>query len=126
MEVKKQFTVALENVPGALASLCTKLAKKGVNIEAISVINTQEMGFVRILVSDVQLASEALKQYNSAKEDVLVLSIPNSPGELGKTAQKLSENNVNIEYTYGSASGQGDSRLILKVSDIAEAQKALS
>jgi hypothetical protein len=125
MEIKKQFTIALENKPGELASLCGKFSKNNVNIEAISVINTQEMGFVRIVADNAEKASVSLKGYNSAKEEVAAVKITNKPGELAKLARTLSENDINIEYTYGSAAGSGDSVLILKVSDISKAQQVL-
>jgi len=126
MEKKKQFTVALENKPGELARLCRKLAKEKVNIEAISVINTQEMGLVRLVANNQAKAGSVLKNYNSAKEDVLLLTIPNRPGELESIAKKLAAEKINIEYTYGSSPRDGEAVLVLKVDDLAKAMEILS
>ncbi len=47
MAIAKQLTVTLENRPGALAELCTELAKVAVNIEAIQASDTKPIGPVR-------------------------------------------------------------------------------
>jgi hypothetical protein len=125
METVTQFTIALENKPGTLRTMCNKLAAQKVNIEAISVINTQEMGLVRMTVSNQAKAAKALKDFNTAKEEVLKLSLANRPGSLAEAAARLAAADVNIEYTYGSTGPQGNTVLIMKVADTVAAQKAL-
>jgi hypothetical protein len=125
MDIKNQFTVALENKPGVLAGLCDKLASQKVNILAMMVINTQEMGMVRMVLSNKTKGAMALSSYNCATEDVLMVSIPNRPGSLGKIARKLAAEKINIEYTYGSSGEDCGAMLAIKVPDCAKAKKAL-
>ncbi len=125
MNVATQFTVALENKPGTLRTMCNKLAALKVNIEAISITNTQEMGFVRMVLANQSKAVKALKGFNTAKEMVLVLPLNNEPGALAEISAKLASADINIEYTYGSASTEGKTNLIMKVSDTIEAKRVL-
>ena len=125
MDIKSQFTVALENKPGELAGLCNKLVKQKLNLLAISVMNTQEMGLVRMVLSNKSKAAMALKDYNFATEDVLMINIPNRPGALAKIARKLAAQDINIEYTYGSSGEDCGAMLVMKVPDCVKAKKAL-
>jgi hypothetical protein len=52
IHVERQVTVALENRPGQLATICNILSENAVNIEAISVIDSIEQGVVRLITSD--------------------------------------------------------------------------
>ena len=50
--IKKQFTVYLENKPGALARVTERLATAKVNIEGISVAASSDVGLVQVVVSN--------------------------------------------------------------------------
>lgn len=126
MEIKTQFTIALWNKPGTLKTLCKKLSGKKVNIEAISIVNTQEMGMIRLVTSNMTATSTALKGFNSAKEKVLMVQFEDKPGKLGDIAGKLAEKEINIEYTYGSTSVDGNALLVFKVDDPEKAMKVLN
>jgi hypothetical protein len=127
MKVVKEVTLALANRPGSLARLCAGLAEAKVNIQAISVVESTDVSVVRIVTekpAEVQKVAKALGAATSTKE-VLALSLPNTPGALGKACVKLGAKKVNIDYVYGSATGGGKSTIILAAGAARRAQKAL-
>jgi len=128
MRVEKQLAIFLENKPGTLAQVCKVLAKKGVNIMAITVSDTVDHAVVRIVVND---ANKALHLLGDAgvlvvESDVLVIDLPNMPGALAKIAGKLAAAKVNIEYLYGSG-GQRQARgtVVIRTTNLKKARKVL-
>jgi hypothetical protein len=123
-----QLSVAMENRPGQLARIGAALARAKVNVEAISVVDSAEVGVVRLVTSSSAKAAAALKRAGMAvvQHPVLVVKLANQPGALGKAAGKLAAAKINIAYAYGSAAGPGAmSTLVFGVSDIAQAARAL-
>jgi len=121
-----QLSVAMENRPGQLAKIGAALARARVNIEAISVVDSADVGVVRLVTSSSAKAAAALKRAGMTvvQQPVLVVKLPNEPGALGSAAAKLAAAKVNISYAYGSAAGRGAmSTLVFGVSDIAQAAK---
>jgi hypothetical protein len=128
MKVRKEITVALENKPGALGHLCCCLADRKINILAVSVHESAEVGIVRMVLDKpaaaVKLISQCCPMTMNVCE-VLELSAPNKPGVLARIASKLGKRKVNIEYIYGSVRGKGRAAIILKASNAKKAQRLL-
>jgi len=121
-----QLSVAMENKPGQLAKLGATLARAKVNIEAISVLDSSEVGVVRLVTSANAKARAALKKAGMTvvQQPVLVAKLPNEPGALGSAAKKLAAARVNIEFVYGSAASAGKlSTIVIGVSDIDRAAR---
>ncbi|MBN1458815.1 MAG: ACT domain-containing protein [Armatimonadetes bacterium] len=121
-----QLSVTMANKPGQLAKVGAALARAKVNIEAISVVDSAEVGVVRMLTSSAAKAKAALKKMGleAVQQPVLVLKLANEPGALSEVAKKLAAAKINIEYVYGSAAGKGElSTIVLGVSDVAKAVK---
>jgi len=121
-----QLSVALENKPGQLARVAAAVARAKVNIQAISVVDSTEMGVVRLVTSSNAKARAALKKAGMmvAQSPVIVAKMPNEPGALAAAAKKLAAARVNIEYVYGSAARAGEpSTIVFGVSDIARAAR---
>jgi hypothetical protein len=102
--IVKQLRVTLANKPGALAELCSELAKKAVNISAIEASEAKPMGSVRLLVNQLETAKGVCDAIGVkyVEERVLAVNINDRPGALGKVTRKLAEKGINIEYLYGS------------------------
>jgi len=126
MPVRKQLSMFLENKPGVLARLCDTFAKNEVNVEGMSVSDTVDHAVVRMITSDPERARAILESANVlvVETDVLALTLPDKPGQLAKIAKQLAKVKVNIEYAYGTTEADGGV-LILRVSDIKKARKAL-
>ena len=121
-----QLSVMMENKPGQLARLGAVLARAKVNIEAISVLDSSEVGVVRLVTSANAKARAALKKagMNVVQQPVLIVKLPNEPGALGTAARKLAAAKVNIEFVYGSAARAGEpGTIVIGVSDITRAAK---
>jgi len=123
-----QFCVVLENRPGQLAKLSAALARAKVNIQAISVADTADCCLVRFVAEPVAKARQALKRLGAAycQQPVVVVRLPNEPGQLAVLADKLARAGVNIDYLYGSAAGAGqESIVVLRVDNPDKAQNVL-
>ena len=128
MAIAKQLTVKLENRPGALAELCTELAKVAVNIEAIQASETRPVGPVRLLVSHPDAAKKVFDRLGVkySEEDVLAILVKNRPGSLGRLTRKLADKGINIEYLYATIGRSSRPALIiLGVSDVAAAARVV-
>jgi hypothetical protein len=126
--IAKQLTVRLENRPGALAELCTELAKVAVNIEAIQASETRPIGPIRLLVSHPDAAKKVFDRLGAkySEEDVLAILIKNRPGSLGRLTRKLADKGINVEYLYATIGRSARPALIvLGVADVEAAARVV-
>lgn len=128
-ELVRQLSIALENHPGALAKATAELAKNGINISGISVLDSIDQGVVRLRTSDpagakVILAGIGLRPIEA---DVLEIELPDERGRLSELCRALAENGVNIDYAYGSSAGKGNRmHLLIKASPVERAKSVLA
>lgn len=115
-----QLSAFLANQPGVVARLCEALAEKGVSILAMAVLDTVDIGTMRMVVDDLEVAKEALDEAGAAYVEVPVITIPipNLQGGFGHIARVLAAANINIEYVYAtSVPGTEFSLGVFRVSD---------
>jgi hypothetical protein len=120
--VARDLTVRLENDrPGQLARLVQTLTGSGVNIEGIAEVE----GVVHILARDPRSAKAALRAggYDISDElEVLMLPMPDRPGELAMTMKRLAEAEINVKFVYLGT----ETRVVIGVDDITQARAVLS
>jgi hypothetical protein len=106
MQLAKQLAIFLENKPGTLARVTAEFAKEKINIIALSISDTVDHSVLRVVVDDSDKAIHLLETRGVlvVERDVILIEGGARPGELAKIAQKLAENRINIEYTYGAVS----------------------
>ncbi len=121
-----QFAVALDNTAGTLADLCATLRKARVNIEALSVSDNTDCGWVRVIATPAVKARAALARHTVCAQQVLAVEAVDKPGELERLARALARAGVNVNYVYGSTARGSPSRLFFGVSDVDRAFKALA
>ena len=130
METAKQFSVPLVNKPGHFASVLSGLNKEKVAIRAFSVMDTGKRGTLRFVPDDATLAASALQSASIAFEssDVLLVEVSSHSGGLPRVCQRLALEHLNVDYAYGSLSprGKGASLAVIKVNDLAKAQRVLA
>lgn len=116
--VIKQLSVFLQNELGRLEEVTDILYKHNINISACSIAETAEYGVLRMIVSDVDKAADALREedFSVKVSDVICIETPDVPGELHKSLQLLTGAGINLAYMYGYSNG-GKARLVLKVSN---------
>ena len=127
MAVVKQLRVALKNRPGALAELCTELAKRAVNISAIQA-NESAPDMIRLVATPMDVAKKVCEnlQLNFHEETAIAAHLADRPGSLGRLTRKLAEKNINIEYVYGSIGKSAERALVvIGVSDVEAAARLL-
>jgi len=129
MERVQQFSVVLPNEKGQLAALGRSLADAGVNIMALSVLESTELGTVRLVVDKPDEAASALEEADMqfATMEVLLAAMPNKVGVLAEAAEKLADSGVNIHFVYGStAEGSAPAHIVIGCDQKASAEQALA
>ncbi|MGA3295098.1 MAG: hypothetical protein ABSE45_14085 [Candidatus Acidiferrales bacterium] len=128
MAKAKEFTVTIEDKPGALGKCFLALAERGVNILAFQSYVEEGESLARFLADDMATAKEVLGSLRMIFEetDVAVVRLPHRPGELGRAASRLGENQINIDYTYcGWEPGSTRALLVFGVDDLTKAATVL-
>ena len=121
-----QLSVFLGNHPGVVADVCTALTDAHISIRAMTVLDTVDVGTMRMIVDDIELAKQSLKGSGAAYVEVpvLMLEVVNRPGSFAVIAKTMANAGVNIEYVYATAGGGAATALaIFRVSDIDTALK---
>lgn len=120
MAIVKQLRVALESRPGALAELCSELAKRAVNICAIQASEAEPRS-IRIVAMPLEAAKKvcAGMGLDYSEESVLAARLADRPGALGRITRKLADKGINIDYVYGSIEkGSQKALIVIGVADV--------
>lgn len=128
MPKAKEFTVKIEDKPGALGKCFLALAKEGVNILGFQSYVEEGESIARFVADDMAVAKAVLGRQRMIFEetDVAIVRLPHRPGELGRAASRLGENQVNIDYSYcGIEPGSDRLLLIFGVDNLTKAASAL-
>src|ERR1700730_6607481 len=102
MPKAKEFTVKIEDKPGALGKCFLALAARGVNIIAFQSYVEEGESVARFLADDMATAKAVLGSLQMIFEetDVALVRLAHRPGQLGRCAALLGENKINIDYSY--------------------------
>jgi hypothetical protein len=102
MAKAKEFTVTIEDKPGALGKCFLALAERGINVVAFQSYVEDGESLARFLADDMAGAKSVLGGLHMIFEEteVAVARLPHRPGALGRAASRLGENHINIDYTY--------------------------
>jgi hypothetical protein len=118
-----QLMIQAENRPGALAQICSELAKVAVNITGIMATRDEKEG-IRIVATPHATAKKVLDglKISYREEEGIAVRLSDRPGALGKATRKLADKGINIHYAYGSiVKGEGRALIIMGVSDVNKA-----
>jgi len=88
--------------------------------------DSAQFALIRLLVDDSKKAIELLKtkDYLFDSKKVVTLNIVNKPGEFTKINKKFGENQININYVYGSVSdSDGKCLFVFSPEDVELAEK---
>jgi hypothetical protein len=102
MQQAKEFTVTIEDKPGALGKCLRALSERGVNILAFQSYVEERESLARFVADDMAGSEAVLGSLHMIFEetDVAVIRLAHRPGELGRAASRLGEKQINIDYTY--------------------------
>ncbi len=124
----KEFTVTIEDKPGALGRCFRALAEKGVNILAFQSYVEEGESLMRMIVHDPAAAKAVLGGARMIFEETetAVVALEHKAGELGRAAAKLGELGVNIDYSYcGQRPGETKMLVVFGVDNIVKASNGL-
>jgi len=131
MQIAKQLSVTLVNRPGRLVELLGALSREKVGVRALSIMDSSERGTLRFVPDDFARATEVLQEssirYTMA--DVLLVEMTGRSGGFRSICERLASDRLNIDYAYCSvdpSGGRGGAVAVLKVNDLAKAQRILS
>ena len=123
-----QFSIFLVNKPGVLAQVTGALGDAKLNILAMTLVDSQEHGVLRVVTEDPATARQVLTRLNlpMTETEVLCLDLSNRPGALGDVATVLGQHHVNINYAYCTSGAPGGRTTgIFKVADVKKAMHVL-
>jgi hypothetical protein len=119
--VARDISIRLtEDRPGELSRVVKALSESGVNIEGLSEVD----GVVHVLARDPRSARQALRGGGfaiDAELEVIVVPMPDRPGEVSMILQRLAEANVNIRFLYLAT----ETRVVIGTDDITSARQIL-
>jgi hypothetical protein len=124
MAKTKQFTISVQNQPGAVAEIARTLGNAKVNILALLGTAQGMTGTVQIVAEDARRAKKALDAAKLAYQEIPAeeYELPNKPGALAQYLEKLEAKGVNLNSICATAA-KGGKKAVL-VYTIATAEKA--
>jgi hypothetical protein len=125
----EQLSVFVENKSGKLVEVLEALGNAGVDLRAMSLADTADFGILRLIVDEPERARDVLQGagYVVIINDVLPLSISDTPGSLAGALAALAELNIGVEYAYAFvAHEEGRANVILRTTDDALAARTLA
>ncbi len=125
----KQLTVFVQNKKGSVAAVTDILSKNNINLRALSIAETQDLGILRLIVNDEISAETVLKEngYLIKVIDVVGVKIGDAPGKLTAALDVLDKADINVEYLYAfMARTEKHAYVVLRVEDNAVAEAALT
>lgn len=98
----RQLSVFVENKPGSLMDVTSRLMEAHVNIRAVASFDTPEFGILRLVVDQPEVGKEYLTHQGFVVRvhEVMGVELVDEKGNLNHMLQILAEGQVNINYIY--------------------------
>ncbi|MFH0971669.1 MAG: ACT domain-containing protein [Candidatus Micrarchaeota archaeon] len=127
MDEFKEITVVAKDRIGLLADVSEALSSKNINIDSISVESTNRTAIIRLVVQKTSEAKKALESLGMKVMDsgVLVIGMPNHPGELAKLSRILADQKMSIQSVFVLNKEGEQTVLALKVDNYSGAKRIL-
>lgn len=124
----KQISLFVENKKGALAHVLKCFSDRGVGLRAMTIADTKDFGILRVIVDDVDLGIQSLKDAEIvfSVNEVIAAEAADVPGGLASVLNILMDAGIDIEYTYAFVVESGDRACaILRVSEVEKGEAVL-
>jgi hypothetical protein len=125
-------SVFLDNHPGSLFDVMSKLDQNKIKVFALSIADAGEFGLVRLITEEPQKAAKFLEDADfnlakSKKNTEVTATFISEQNSLSKITKILGDGGINIEYAYSSAVHvDGKVALILRASNVEKAEQMLT
>jgi hypothetical protein len=115
MAKTKQFTIGIENRPGAVAEIARTLGDAKVNILSLLATAQGTSGTVQLIVEDTRRAKKALEEAKHSYQETVAeeYELPNKPGALAETLDKLASKGINLNSIHATASKGGKKAVVV-------------
>ena len=124
MSIRTELNLRLPNSPGALAGVCRLMSDERVNIVALML---ESGGQVRMVVDNHVHAAAILREHHHqvTEREVILVTVPNTPGSLAPALKMLADANVNVEYAYaGVADSNQMASIVVGTEHVMQASEA--
>ena len=125
----KQLSVFVENKTGELTDVTTLLSDNKISIKSINLSESSDFGLLRIIVDDDKKAKKVLDDagFSLKVTDVFAVEIDDHLGSFNQVVSVLSQNNINVEYTYTVSNAQNGAFIFkVNINDFDKAIEALT
>jgi hypothetical protein len=115
MAKTKQFTIAIQNQPGAVAELAKTLGDAKVNILALLGTAQGAGGSVQLVVDDPRRAKKALDAAKITYQEATAeeYELPNKPGALAQCLETLRAKGVNLSSIHATVAKGGKKAVVV-------------
>jgi hypothetical protein len=111
----KQFTIAVENRPGAVAEIAKALGNAKVNV--LSLLGTAQgtSGTIQLVAEDARRAKKALDEAKISYQETAAeqYELPNKTGALAQCLEKLAAKGANLSSIHATALKGGRKALVV-------------
>ena len=114
-----QLSIFLNNEIGRFTEVTRILAEAGVNLQAFTLSEVSDFGILRLITDDNDKAIATLQAHSYAVSttDVVYIELPDHPGTLAKSIEKLSDAGISVEYMYAFSQGNTAS-VVIRTNDV--------
>lgn len=125
MAKTKEFTIAVENRPGAVAEIARTLGNAKVNILALLATAQGTTGTIQLITEDAKRAKKALDEAKLSYQETIAeeYELANKPGALAQYLERLARKGVNLTSIHATASKGGKKAVLVYIAE-AEAKAA--
>lgn len=115
----KQLSVFVENKPGSLMEVTSKLTEAHINIRAVASFDTPEFGILRLVVDKPAEAKGYLteKGFVVRITDVIGVELEDKKGNLNQMLAILAQNGINVRYIYSFVIREGRAPVLVFSTD---------
>ena len=115
MAKTKQFTISIDNQPGAVARIANALGDAKVNILALLGTAQGTAGTIQLVAEDARKAKKALDAARIAYQETAAeqYEMPNKAGALGKCLNQLAAKGVNLNSIHATAAKGGKKAVVV-------------
>ena len=124
----RQLSVFVENKPGSLMDVTSKLTEAHVNIRAVATFDTPEFGILRLVVDKPAEAKGYLTErgFVVRVHEVMGVELEDKKGNLNQMLAILADGKININYIYSFVIREGKAPvMVFNTDDFGKAAQIL-
>lgn len=115
----RQLSVFVENKPGSLMDVTSKLSEAHINIRAVATFDTPEFGILRLVVDQPAEAKNYLTERGFVVRihEVMGVELEDRKGNLNQMLEILFKGQLNINYIYSFVIREGKAPVMVFSTD---------